>query len=75
MVILRFRTSSEAKDMLKKVNKMYKFSKELKECLEDKIEEEVDDDDDYRYEDEDERHERMSERGSSYRGGRYRRGM
>jgi len=72
MVILRFRTSSEAKDLLKKVKKMHKFSKELVECLEDKIEEEDDDDEDYRYEEE----ERMehSSRTPSYRG-RYRRSM
>ena len=45
MVIVRFRSHSEAKDMLKKVKKMYKFSKELMECLEDKYENEMYEDD------------------------------
>jgi hypothetical protein len=45
MVIVRFRSHSEAKDMLKKVKQMYKFSKELMECLEDKYESEMYEDD------------------------------
>jgi len=76
MVILRFRSESETKDMLKKVKKMYKFAKELKDCLEEKVE--YDDDEDYRYddEDEDEHREMMENRrsnGGSYR--RYRKSM
>ena len=77
MVILRFRSNTEVKDMLKKAKKMYKFSKEFKECLEEKLEDT--DDEDYRYddeEDEDERREMMENRrsnGGSYR--RYRRSM
>lgn len=61
--------------MLKKAKKMYKFAKEFKECLEDKVEDDLDED--YRYdeeEDDDERREMMENR----RGGmsrRYRRGM
>ena len=45
MVIVRFRSHSEAKDVLKKVKKMYKFSKELMECLENKYENEMYEDD------------------------------
>lgn len=80
MVIVRFRSHSEAKDMLKKVKKMYKFSKELMECLEDKYESEM-------YEDEDDDVEseyrnggqaygsRREDEGMSMRRVRYRRGM
>lgn len=74
MVILRFRSESEAKDMLKKAKKMYKFAKEFKECLEDKVEDDLDEDYRYEEEDDDERREVMENR----RGGmsrRYRRGM
>lgn len=76
MVIFRFRKESEAKDLLKKLKKMHRFTKELVECVEDKIEEDEEDDDEdekYRY-DEDEHMDRMNHRGAgSYR--RYRRGM
>lgn len=72
MVILRFRTNSEAKDLLKKLKKMHKFSKELIDCVEDKMEDEDDDDEDYRYEEEE--HMERGSRTPSYRG-RYRRGM
>ena len=51
MVILRMRSSSEAKDLLKKVKKMSKYSEELEDILEECIEEE-DDDADYREDDE-----------------------
>lgn len=68
MVVIRFRSEAEAKEMLKKVNKMYAFSKYVKECLEDKME---DDDEDYR-DDEDEMMENRRG-GGSYR--RYRRSM
>ena len=71
MMVVRFRSESDAKDTLKKLKKMKMFVKEMIECFEDKIEE--DDDEDYRYDDE---YEHMNERGgSSYRRGRYRRGM
>ena len=75
MVILRFRSESEAKDMLKKVKKMYKFAKELKECLEDKVEDDLDEDYRYEEEDDDERHEMMENRRGGGMGRRYRRGM
>ena len=73
MMVIKFRSTSEAKDMLKKAKKMYKFSKEFVDCLEDKIEDEYDDEEEYRYEDDD-RMERMSNRSDSYRS-RYRRSM
>ena len=61
MILVRFRSGEDHKDILKKVKKMKKFAEELEECLEDVME---DDDEDYRYRRED---EEMSER----RGGRY----
>ena len=78
MVLIRFRTNSDAKDTLKKLKKMHKFTKELIECFEEKMEDD-DEDEDYRYdEDEYERREPMENRrggGGSYHGGRYRRSM
>lgn len=71
MKIVRFRSTSEAKEMLRKVKKMYQFTKELKECLEEKLEgddfEDDEDDEDAEY--------RMNGETRSYRGARYRRGM
>lgn len=52
MVILRMRSSSEAKDLLKKVKKMSKYTEELEDILEECMEEEDDDDADYREDDE-----------------------
>ena len=73
MVILRFRTDSDAKDLLKKLKRMHKFTKELMECVEDKYEDEEDDDEeDYRYDDDHMEH--MRSRMGSYRS-RYRRSM
>ena len=71
MMIVRFRSESDAKDTIKKLKKMHKFTKELIECFEDKMD--GDDDEYYRddYDYDDEMHEPM--RG--YRRGRYRRGM
>ena len=71
MVLVRFRSTSDAKDTLKKLKKMHKFTKELIECFEEKIED--DDDEDYRYDDDDYDHHEMMEnrRGRS----RYRRSM
>jgi len=69
MVLVRFRSSSEAKDTIKKLKKMHKFTKELIKCFEEKIEDDDDEDDDdeyYRYEDD----EMENRRGNSY----YRRG-
>lgn len=73
MVLVRFRSGSEAKDTLKKLKKMHKFTKELIECFEEKIED--DDDEDYRYDDEYDE-EIQHRRGGSVGGSRrYRRGM
>ena len=75
MVILRLRTSSEKKELLKKIKKMYKFTKELKECIEDELEDDEEED----YDDLDYRHEEMDRMSPSYRGrgsgSRYRSGM
>jgi hypothetical protein len=74
MVVVRFRSESDAKDTIKKLKKMHKFTKELIECFEDKYEDdEEDDDEDYRYDD-DMHREMMRERRAAYRS-RYRRGM
>ena len=75
MVILRFRTKSDANELLKKLKKMHKFTKELVKCVEDKIEED-EEDEDYRYDDDDDddRMERISSRSKAYRS-RYRRSM
>lgn len=51
MVIVRFRSEAELEHTLKKLKKMHKFTKELIDCFEEKIEE--DDDESYRYEDDD----------------------
>lgn len=75
MVVVRLRSESEMKDTLKKLKKMHKFTKELIECFEDKLED--DDDEEYRYDDDDyeydmEKHHRGSMSG---RARRYRRSM
>ena len=49
MVIVRLRNKEEHKDLLKKVKKMKKFTEELEDCLEDAMYE--DDDEEYRYRD------------------------
>ena len=46
MMVVKFR-ASESKDTLKKLKKMYKFTKELIDCFEDKMEDE-DYDEDFR---------------------------
>lgn len=72
MMIVRFRTTSDAKDMLRKLKKMQKFTKELAECIEDKVMDE-DEDEDYRmdsYEDEDESSMNRNVK-ARYRRGRY----
>ena len=75
MMIVKFRSESDAKDTLKKLKKMHKFTKELIECLEDKLEDDYDED--YRDDDEYEHHRDMMEthHTPSYRGARYRRSM
>lgn len=50
MIVVKFKSSSEAKDLLKKVKKMTKYSEELEDILEECMEGE--DDDDYREDDE-----------------------
>ena len=77
MVMIRFRSASDAKEMVRKLKKMHRFTKELIECFEDKVEDDDDDDDEsYRYDDEYPRHESESRHiSNSYRGGRYRRSM
>lgn len=50
MVIVRFRSEAELEHTLKKLKKMHKFTKELIECFEEKIE---DNDEDYRYDEDD----------------------
>lgn len=72
MVILRFRTGSEAKDLLKKLKKMHKFTKELMECVEEKYDEDDDYDDDADYREDDD-YESSKMRKGMYR--RYRRSM
>ena len=73
MVILRMRNESEHEELLRKLKKMHKFTKDLLEKVEECCELEDDIDEDYR---EDEEHERMMRRGGGmYRRGRYRRGM
>ena len=51
MVIVRFRNKEEHKDLLKKVKKMKEYAEMIEDCLEESIE---DDDEDYRYRDDDE---------------------
>ncbi len=68
MVVIRSRSNSETKELMKKLKRMHKFVKELMECVETEYEDdEFDDDEDYR------ENETMSERRGMIR--RYRRGM
>ena len=71
MIVVRLRNGSEYDEMMRKVKKMHKFTKDLMEKLEDCCEEYDEDDADYREEREDD----MMNRGGSYRGGSYRRRM
>ena len=73
MVILRMRNESEHEELLRKLKKMHKFTKDLLEKVEECCELEDEYDEDYR---EDEDRERMMRRsGGMYRRGRYRRSM
>jgi hypothetical protein len=73
MMVIKFRSSEDHKDLLHKVKKMKQFTEELEDCLEDALE----DDFDYRggmyrreYDEDDMRHyERMNGR-YGYRRGR-----
>lgn len=74
MIIVRFRNKEEHKDLLKKVKKMKEYAEMVEDCLVESIE---DDDEDYRYRDDDEYEEarrgggRYSyRRGAGSRGGR-----
>ena len=67
MVLVRFKNKEEHKDLLKKVKKMKEYAEMIEDCLVESIE---DDDEDYRYRDDDEYEE--SRRGGSRYG--YRRG-
>ena len=68
MMMIKFR-NDEGKDLIKKLKKMHKFTKELIECVEDKYED--DEEEDYRYDDEYD--EGMNHRNASRT--RYRRSM
>ena len=67
MLIVRFRSKEEHKDLLKKVKKMKEYAEMIEDCLVEFIE---DDDEDYRYRDDDE-YEEAHRSGSRYS---YRRG-
>ena len=70
MLVIRFRSSEDHEDLLKKVKRMNKFTKELEECLEDAIEDDMEYRGSYHKDwDEEEPRERMNGRYS------YRRGM
>lgn len=73
MIILRMRNESEHEELLRKLKKMHKFTKDLLEKVEECCEMEEEYDEDYR---EDDDHDRMvRRRGDMYRRGRYRRTM
>lgn len=69
MIILRFKSSEEHEDLLRKVKKMKKFAEELEYCLEDNMEDTADYRGGYRKEDMED-FESRSGRYRSYRGGR-----
>lgn len=52
MLVIKFKSSSEAKDLLKKVKKMTKYSEELEDILAECMEDADDDDMDFREDDE-----------------------
>lgn len=67
MIILRFRSKDEHRELLNKVKQMNRYTKDIEECLEEAMEDDVDNEYRYRrgYEDDDDM------RGSRYS---YRRG-
>lgn len=73
MVVLRLRGTSDSEEVLRKLKKMHKFTKELIECIDEDYDDEEDDDDneDFAY-----RHNSMirERRGMGLRS-RYRRSM
>lgn len=54
MLVLRMRSASKAKDLLRKVKKMSKYSEELEDILAECMEDEDDDDDDADFREDDE---------------------
>lgn len=52
MIIFRMRSSSEAKDLLKRVKKMSKYAEELEDVLKDCMYEDDEDDSNFREEEE-----------------------
>lgn len=73
MIVIRTRSTSDGKEILRKLKKMYKFTKELLECAEECYDEdyEYDDEVDYHYDDEGMHERRMRNARSSE--ARYRR--
>lgn len=69
MMIIKFRSKEEHKDIISKVKKMKKFAAELEDCLEDAMEDDIEYRGGYRKD--------MMDDEPEYRGGRYgyRRGM
>ena len=64
MIILRFRSKDEHRELLNKVKQMNKYTKDIEECLEEAMEDDVDNEYRYRrgYEDDDMRGSRYSYR-------------
>lgn len=75
MLIAKFRHSEDKKDLTKKVKKMRRELEDMEAILEDCIEEEEYDDEDYREDEMDDRDMRREMRRTRMRssGGRYRR--
>ena len=69
MIVVRFRSESDMKDTLKKLKRMHRFTKELINCFEEKLEDDDFDDEEYRDDDDDK--EYQTEKYSR----RYRRNM
>lgn len=68
MIVVRFRSESDMKDTLKKLKRMHRFTKELINCFEEKLEDDDFDDEEYRDDDDKEYHAEKYSR-------RYRRNM
>ena len=69
MVIIRFRSSEDREDLLKKIKKMKKFTQELEDCLEEAMDDESSYRGNYR-KDDDEDYEMKDSRYGYHRGGR-----
>lgn len=70
MLVVKFRSSEEHEDLMKKVKKMKKFSEELEDLLEECYEEEADFRKDYRRDYDEEDMHRIEGRYGYRRGGR-----